>query len=347
MTLSTTLVASLASACAPDILYPVTAGSGGGSATSMAGGGTAGPGGGGATSSAGEGTAGVAATGLCGSVAPAQPSVTLVSINEWPVPLAADGTYVYWSESDGVLRKVPKAGGTATVLASAGSARSIAVQGGYVYWHDNGGIQRVPTQGGAVEGLVTEPMIYGFALDAENLYWSSTGGIQRRSLAPSSPTIMLANASFQSYTVAVDAINIYLESGGLQSEPLTGGPVTLLAPPKGAIHSIVAVGGKVFWGGNGLDVIPAGGGAVTSVPSGAGYFVAHDATHVYWTAGFPGTMMTDFLCKIPIGGGEVTTLASDLPPGGLSPFAVDDTNVYWSQVSSTGTSIQSIQMVPK
>jgi hypothetical protein len=51
--------------------------------------------------------------------------------------------------------------------------------------------------------------------------------------------------------------------------------------------------------------------------------IAVDATSVYWTNYYGGTVM-----KVPLGGGSVTTLASGQNvPGGI---AVDATSVYWT-----------------
>jgi hypothetical protein len=55
--------------------------------------------------------------------------------------LAFDDTYVYWLdiETVGTIMRVPKTGGTATVIARDTSPVAIAVDANAIYWSDAGG----------------------------------------------------------------------------------------------------------------------------------------------------------------------------------------------------------------
>jgi hypothetical protein len=61
--------------------------------------------------------------------------------------LALDDTYVYWVDgvTVGTVMRVPKIGGTPTVLARDTTPVSVAVDATNVYWADDGGnIMRMP-----------------------------------------------------------------------------------------------------------------------------------------------------------------------------------------------------------
>jgi hypothetical protein len=55
--------------------------------------------------------------------------------------VAFDETYVYWADSTtvGTITQVPKAGGTATVIAHDTQPLAVAVDTNNVYWSDVGG----------------------------------------------------------------------------------------------------------------------------------------------------------------------------------------------------------------
>lgn len=61
--------------------------------------------------------------------------------------VAADNTYVYWVDEDtvGTIMRVPKSGGSATIIARDTSPVAIAVDASAIYWSDVGGnILRLP-----------------------------------------------------------------------------------------------------------------------------------------------------------------------------------------------------------
>jgi hypothetical protein len=117
-----------------------------------------------------------------------------------------------------------------------------------------------------------------------------------------SGTFALATGPQGAEAIAVDARNVYwlkLSDGSL-------GPVA--PPPDGQVFECAKCGCS---------------GRPTSLasgqPLGLGAGIAVDGTSVYWTNGN--------VMKVPIGGGNVTTLVVAQASGGL---AVDATNVYWA-----------------
>jgi hypothetical protein len=66
---------------------------------------------------------------------------------------------------------------------------------------------------------------------------------------------------------------------------------------------------------------------------------ATDGTHVYWTNFAGGASMQGSLARVPVGGGNVTILATGL----TEPYhlVVDGTHVYWTNLGGT------VMRVPK
>lgn len=91
--------------------------------------------------------------------------------------IASDGTNAYFVTTDGIVGKVPLAGGAAVTLAATGSfIDSVAVDTTDVYWTSQYGIARVPVGGGAVSTIATaQSNPSGLVVDANNVYWSNMG----------------------------------------------------------------------------------------------------------------------------------------------------------------------------
>jgi hypothetical protein len=83
-------------------------------------------------------------------------AVTLSTSAHSPTSFAFDGSSVYWGNGDGFLLKVPKGGGTATVLAdyAATSIEGLGLVGSTLYWGASGGdVLETPASGGASKPL--------------------------------------------------------------------------------------------------------------------------------------------------------------------------------------------------
>jgi sugar lactone lactonase YvrE len=100
-----------------------------------------------------------------------------------PDSIAVDAKSVYWTDmTAGTVNEVPRFGGRVTILASHQTdPESLAVEGGHVYWVNNGygkqgTVNSVPVGGGKVTTLVSTSEPWAVAVDARDLYWTDWGG---------------------------------------------------------------------------------------------------------------------------------------------------------------------------
>jgi hypothetical protein len=83
------------------------------------------------------------------------------------------------------IKSMPKTGGSATLLATAGGGADLAVDGTHVYWveynnNPEGGVYRVPVNGGPVKTYSSQSNTLGIEVDSIHVYWAenfySNGG---------------------------------------------------------------------------------------------------------------------------------------------------------------------------
>jgi hypothetical protein len=140
--------------------------------------------------------------------------------------------------------------------------------------------------------------------------------------------------------IAVNVAKVFWSDGAqIRSIPVGGGSPTVLATPDQPFQ-VQLDAANVYWTSFGGEVAstPLAGGAITTLVSSATsgntyppYFLAVDATSVYWTTQTNND--TGTIVKTPSGGGTLTTLATgqELSAG----IVVDATNVYWGNMSTT------------
>lgn len=245
--------------------------------------------------------------GLC-SAGVCTPVMLFSEAEGTPQGIAVDATNVYWVETEGFVRTVPKGGGDATLLATE---------------------PRGPT---------------ALVMDSGVLYWVSQAGTLRRLQVGDAMPTTLASFAGESFGVAVDVTYAYWTmigqnpadgspAGTVTAIPKAGGALLPIAGGQNVPDGIVVGAGSVCWldldtqlpqgsasvmkasldGGTPVVVFPPAAGSAFGADA-----IASDATFVYFTSGGD-------LYRAPLAGGAAMIFASGLDATAL---AVDDSGVY-------------------
>jgi hypothetical protein len=244
--------------------------------------------------------------------------------------LALDGTSAFWW-SDQAIRRAPKAGGAAAVLATS-QTRGFTLDSTHVFWTTYGGgtVMRVPKDGsGAAEtlagGLSAPSQI---ATDGTNVYWLDVEGLLKMKNAVGALPSLFSADSYVHSGIGIDADNLYWMNGSFQivSRAKAGGLLTGLATADGIPKPLVVDAGVIYFGSDsfegGLWKVSVGGGDLTQLAA-ASAGVGVDADSVYFAK--DGAVM-----KLAKGGGKPVKLAATAG-GGFGGFCVaaDSTHVFW------------------
>jgi hypothetical protein len=192
-----------------------------------------------------------------------------------PAHIAADSSFVYWSEmTPGAIMKVAIAGGAAGTVASAQMPWWIALGETDVFWMGQG-VMMAPKVGGAATALTSSfPTLppAGLAVDATNVYFTSgppfgTSGVSTVSVQGGAATLVTSGAasSFPG-PIAIDGTRAYWADGSnaVFAVPLSGGAPTTLAIDQNNVVAIAVDASAAYWLVNGNA--STGQGAVMKLP---------------------------------------------------------------------------------
>ncbi|HEY1268210.1 MAG TPA: hypothetical protein VGH16_13230 [Candidatus Binatia bacterium] len=248
-------------------------------------------------------------------------TTTLATVPNRIVAIARDDTYLYWTENSQTtggdwLKRIPLAGGAIETLVDAqlnglapygwGPAGNIVISGGEVFFGGYAGIMKVSVLGGDVTILkplsyAVGPLPWKIIVDATTAYWLDTESINRVSRSGGSSTTVVSGLLLPGRDFMIhDGSIVWSDCPPatpctMMTMPLTGGPVTTLATDLQGIRSLAS---------DDLSL----------------YFI--DGGYAYDPSGK--------IAKLPWVGGAPTTIVSAVMADIVSPHAVDDVNVYFS-----------------
>lgn len=263
--------------------------------------------------------------------------------------VALDDTTVYWSDfALGTIGAVPKAGGSARVVAGPGGSPSgLTVADGTVYWTEFAAdtVASAPASGeGAVTNLAThQDGAYDVTASGGVLYWTNFRGCTVASLAGgASAQLDHAKQPFTSI-VSTDSLVFWIsfERKSIERYEIASHARSTLVHGGAYPPSAIATdGARVYFGAASptdvtIGAVPAAGGEPTTLytapcqPDGGVVgeclaSLATDGASVYFTA-------ASVVRKIPVGGGTPVAVADQQ----ARPFsiAVDQSCVYWSDLA--------------
>jgi hypothetical protein len=180
------------------------------------------------------------------------PAMTLASC------LAADASFVYWSDSTPAIMKVAVGGGTPTQVAAGGDKNScVAVDGDGIYWIDAGKIMKAPLAGGGTMALASSqnplkgaPLVAagGFIYFITDVYgdvdaYNGKNAVVRVPTAGGSVQVVVADLTGSPGGLAVDDTNVYYsDQSGVFARPLAA-PATSIPFGTSTLHgNALAVG---------------------------------------------------------------------------------------------------------
>jgi hypothetical protein len=264
--------------------------------------------------------------------------VAIATGQDTPNALVVDATNVYWTTSDGHVRKASLTRGPTRTLASGQSFPwGIAVDATNVYWVNaatSGQVMSIPIAGGMPTVLADQQRRPAKVAVADGmLYWTNNdGGTVMTMPATGGTPVPLAEQQPEPVAIAVDASRVYWSSFGedaIRALPLGGGTIETLADEQEPI-ALSVLDNVVYWANTEIDgdhgtvfVLPRG--ASVPVPLGTSpqpYAAVSDGVHIYWTDELSGTVM-----RAPVGGGPTTVVARDQATP--TEIVIDRSAIYW------------------
>lgn len=240
----------------------------------------------------------------------------------------------------GYIARVPTVGGAPVVVAAripSGIQLPIVVRPDEVIYatlEDQGQIIRVSFATGVPETLAAAngAIAYGVVADSQSLYWLDTGGVERAPLSGGAPTTL---GREQPLSIALSGSTVVLDDnlgGSILSLPSAGGTATTLAAQQGNPALATACGASICWVNQGSSASGGPSAVVELSPGGQPRPLA--AVGPAQALVFDGQDMfattQGSVVRVPLDGGAAVDLAGLM--SGVGRVVVDDRCAYWSNV---------------
>ncbi len=278
-------------------------------------------------------------------------SSILASNEIYPSGVAIDTTNLYWVDrgygsADGLVRKMPLAGGPPVSIVSGLSSRptAITVAGTEIYYATlgtqgtDGSVVRVsisndPDAGAGTVVGAAQNNPTSLAADTTGVYWTNYGSYVAPDAGPQNGAVMrcavpgcqggpeeVAGAQMHPRGIAVDANNVYWTNYGSGQSGVSDGSV--MKAPKGAASAGDG-------GANGATMLASG----LLYPDG----ITVDATYVYFTT------RAGLVQRVPLAGGKAPETIATIVQSYPIALTADDKFLYFATPSGpAGGSIQKL-----
>ncbi len=243
-------------------------------------------------------------------------------------------------ETDAAAADPDCTGSGVTVTTTYEFPDAIALDGAFVYWHDQVGIARAPKQGGAAERLTGTPAqqwpdLASFALSATDAYFVSgdANGIEWMPKAGGGPTPLSSLPTFVFPGVVVGASRAFVwgeVSGGTEV-------IDAFALPNGApvrvqndvIPTAMVVTDTLAYAAtsNGIVALDAQHGTAAGLGGSAAEGIAIDSTDAYFSSVDSSSGFA--VARVPLSGKGTVTVVATPGAGTVVGLAVSDTDIYY------------------
>jgi hypothetical protein len=281
--------------------------------------------------------------------------------------IVAAGGSVYWVDrgSDVVdsIRAMPAAGGSAATVYTAPSGASPAIEdlaseGGKLYWLEvsfvggkyHSQVKAMPAQGGAVSVLAdADTALFLVAVNGSYVYFSEVDTLERVPVGGGAAQKVTSSSTIASWAMAATSAGACWSAPGtdvVSCEPAGASAPVTIATHQSNVQAIAISGSNVYWSTvdnpeqpahASVFAAPIAGGAARLLTSDAidAVALAADESAVYFIDQTPSTAS---LGKVPVAGGDVTTLAGGFSPADPSivsavHLALGDKSVYWTDAT--------------
>lgn len=180
------------------------------------------------------------------------PAQALIAGQDFPLYVAIDEEFVYWTNDGGLVLRADRGGGGVAMVASSlgdGPAGGLALDATHVYFADTGGgrVFSIPKDGSGQLSVVAANQLgpLGVAVDDRHAYWTSvdSGEVKRRSL-DGGPVEIIATGQDGPSWIALGPNHVYWTNR-------TGN--TVMSADKGSFRNTVVAAGQDGPNGIGLD----------------------------------------------------------------------------------------------